>query len=286
MSHRFNSPHLNAGLPEGLLYHYTTHGGLLGIAETKSIWATNIHYLNDAQEYRYAAEVAKACIGEIRRAELSPLRDFLDELEHWVGGDTHIRIHVCCFSERSDALSQWRAYSRGGQGYSVGFDFKELTSAMSAQNFFLAKCIYAYEAQKLLVNEYVIQPAIRDFEKLGAEPSVEARQPLIKQFRSRFYQLAPKIKHPGFAEEREWRLISRPISIPHAQHRFRVGTTLAIPYFGFRLTVDESPLQLGEIVVGPSREQELATSSAIDILTATRTLWKNLRPSSTPFRSI
>jgi hypothetical protein len=33
--------HLDEDVPSGPLYHYTTHAGLLGIIESKSIWATN-----------------------------------------------------------------------------------------------------------------------------------------------------------------------------------------------------------------------------------------------------
>lgn len=38
--------------PPPILHHYTTQEGLLGIVESKSIWATNIYYLNDAAEYK------------------------------------------------------------------------------------------------------------------------------------------------------------------------------------------------------------------------------------------
>ncbi|HMC13498.1 MAG TPA: hypothetical protein VKG67_04050, partial [Gallionellaceae bacterium] len=32
------------------LYHYTTAAGLQGIVESQQLWATNIAYLNDAEE--------------------------------------------------------------------------------------------------------------------------------------------------------------------------------------------------------------------------------------------
>ena len=34
-----------------LLYHYTTAEGLEGIVSSHQLWATNIHYLNDAEEH-------------------------------------------------------------------------------------------------------------------------------------------------------------------------------------------------------------------------------------------
>jgi len=36
--------------PDGLLYHYTSSEGLMGILRSNSIFATHIRYLNDTQE--------------------------------------------------------------------------------------------------------------------------------------------------------------------------------------------------------------------------------------------
>src|SRR2546423_15568945 len=39
------------------LYHYTDAGGLLGILTSKSFWATDINFLNDATELKYASDL-------------------------------------------------------------------------------------------------------------------------------------------------------------------------------------------------------------------------------------
>jgi len=36
--------------PDRILYHYTRLDGLLGIVKSKSLWASNIYYFNDASE--------------------------------------------------------------------------------------------------------------------------------------------------------------------------------------------------------------------------------------------
>ena len=41
-----------------MLYHYTTQVGLMGIVESKEIWATQIEYLNDGMELIYAFDLA------------------------------------------------------------------------------------------------------------------------------------------------------------------------------------------------------------------------------------
>ena len=45
--------------PPEILYHYTTAKGLLGIFNTKSIWATHVSYLNDEQEFVYITTIFK-----------------------------------------------------------------------------------------------------------------------------------------------------------------------------------------------------------------------------------
>jgi len=42
-----------------LVFHYTSLEGLLGIIESKSIWATNVLYMNDASELNYAKKLFK-----------------------------------------------------------------------------------------------------------------------------------------------------------------------------------------------------------------------------------
>jgi hypothetical protein len=54
-----------------LLYHYTDARGLLGIIESHAIWATHLHYLNDAQEFAYAADLADQVLKE-QRASAEP----------------------------------------------------------------------------------------------------------------------------------------------------------------------------------------------------------------------
>ena len=50
MGEQEHQPMEDQAKPEGLLYHYTTQKGLLGILDKKCIWATHLRYLNDTSE--------------------------------------------------------------------------------------------------------------------------------------------------------------------------------------------------------------------------------------------
>jgi hypothetical protein len=107
--------------PPEILYHYTTQSGLLGILKSDSLWATKIHYLNDASEYQLAFDLATDVLRRLSKGEKSTrkrrkvncLLDNLTTIES-------MNVCVCSFSAQRDLLSQWRAYTGGNAGYSLG----------------------------------------------------------------------------------------------------------------------------------------------------------------------
>jgi hypothetical protein len=144
----------------GFLFHYTSQVGLEGILRAKSIWATNIRYLNDAAEFRHTAGLLKTHTDRATIDEHCNL--LLDTLYHdvfgvWWTEFTPLSIYVASFSTHADRLSQWRAYAPSG-GYCIGFRASVLTRLALSQGYELVECIYgaAQKAQKIevLVNGF------------------------------------------------------------------------------------------------------------------------------------
>ena len=52
--------------PGAPLYHYTSYGGFLGIVTNKCMWATSIHYQNDAEEFVHSMNVVRIEIEKIK----------------------------------------------------------------------------------------------------------------------------------------------------------------------------------------------------------------------------
>src|ERR1700730_9126099 len=111
------NPPESSPLPLRTLYHYTTQTGLLGILESKSIWASEIRFLNDATEFRTALEAVGA--------ELSKQLTELDSGEGDARGEVIFReltaleeadVFVLSLTEKGDDLSQWRAHGGGERG--------------------------------------------------------------------------------------------------------------------------------------------------------------------------
>jgi hypothetical protein len=213
------------------MYHYTSFDGLIKIVSTGTLWASNIHYLNDGSEYGYAYSLLDSVLAEIEKAE--PLRkEAFDQLRQALRADGRANVFVASFSSEGDLLSQWRAYCPAARGVSIGFDPWQITAAARTQNFILAECVYELTQQQSLVRSIV-----RDFILAYDETDKTAQDiaTMIRGFAVWFRIIAPQLKDPAFAEELESRLISRDMAADHLNVRYRQGLSFIVPYFEFAL---------------------------------------------------
>jgi len=192
------------------LHHYTTLDGLLGITSSHSLWASDVRYMNDASELAYAAELISDVATEVISAFKSEvLQPVLPEWSRFASAfEFGRRPFVACFCEEDDLLSQWRGYRAGETGYSLGIAlrFTELPP-----NTYLRKVIYDEQEQRGAVRD-VVETWLRTAESMLAShrgitrddvfpyPAMWALQEALADHHLCF-------KHPGFEEEREWRLI-------------------------------------------------------------------------------
>jgi len=74
---------MSTEIPPATLYHYTSQKGLLGIIGQGEIWATDILYLNDTMEYRYAVNLLSENIRK-RNEKYSKIPPFFSSsIESW-----------------------------------------------------------------------------------------------------------------------------------------------------------------------------------------------------------
>jgi len=252
--------------PPALLCHYTNQYGLLGIVSTGEIWATSVNNLNDRMEFEYAKELASSLI--LARIETEPderKKRHLGYL-HNAAGNAGINICVSSWSSRIDDLSQWRAYSGMGTGYSIDMRGSSLRKLASAQGFILAACIYEKGAQEHILRSLIDADLARNIER-ESERSVadEHERFMLEQnggdFAYHINRYASLFKHPGFAAEDEWRLISKPINV--SQMDFRPGVSTIASHFRFSLRDGgerggEPTIRIESVHVGPCPESSLA----------------------------
>lgn len=135
------------------LFHYTTASGLIGIIETKSLWATHASFLNDTTECQLLSRLLTPQIEADFRKLVPKLMEcgaFRPEIQYALRGDTLTTeaekatsailraidrtspIHITSFCRHAvgapecdhGLLSQWRGYAKGG--FAIEFDESQL----------------------------------------------------------------------------------------------------------------------------------------------------------------
>jgi hypothetical protein len=259
------------------IYHYTSQAGLLGIVQSKALWASSIRHLNDSVEFGYSIELVRENLGRRLGAERGPWNGFYGEVLNSLGAVEGQMLFVASFSEEGDLLSQWRAYTPNAIGFSLGFESRDLLHIAAGRGFGLLRCVYDRLEQDALLDD-LIDTAGNDAMRQGALSALEA-------FLLGFYMLAPAFKHPSFSEEREWRLVSGLVSPDDAATKFRRGKSMLIPYSEIELTDDRGKMPIGEIIVGPTPHMHEAITS-VRYLAISRGLAScRVEGSRTPYRA-
>lgn len=266
------------------LFHYTNQDGLLGILKSQSFWTTKITCLNDSSEYFLAFRIAKSLLEELAKQsdQISvQVHYLLDEM-----GSSQINRYVGSFSEEGDLLSQWRGYGSGKSGYALGFNSQKLYEKLVQKSFYLSKCIYDPEGQKILIGRLIFKQLetghFPNPDQYGKIPGTRIYAvPPASNFWYELTSIAPIIKDTGFQEEREWRLVSKD-AILYDKAEFRTGLTYLVPYF----PLDLSPLTeiLSSITIGPSPHPEISEETLRMLLSKLRYSNVKILHSTVPFR--
>lgn len=210
-------------LRKGSLFHYTTRDNLWNILESNSFYARHIRFSNDSAEYNIGKKEVEAIGNEGK--ELTDLND----------------CYMVCFCEKDDILSQWREYARGGVSLELNFTQDTFYTIMCNEK---TKDINEKDQQHPRRQKYQIPPrfhfdaipykvvyaipiSVIYLRKSLGQSEVEGRykqkRPGAKEIadivkiinenaeemeKERMLKnLLPFIKHEGFKEEREYRLL-------------------------------------------------------------------------------
>jgi hypothetical protein len=271
--------------PPGILYHYTNQAGLLGIINTKEIWASHTQYLNDQREFRHAIDIAKAELESMLHAPAyAEHRVLLEEMQIAIAESIEsVNVCVCSFSENGDLLSQWRAYGGGSGGYSIAFNGRFLRQICDHEDCWLVPCQYSELDQRQLIKA-LLEDVLH--ENLNYVPEDEADgSPVGGNLVAYLNRYAPILKHSSFDEEREWRVVSRPLSCKHERFGYRPGSSMLIPYFRIALEHTGCKFQIEKVIAGPTPHTDQARHSVRGFLVKRDLRNAIVENSRTPFRN-
>lgn len=276
------------GRPSKLLYHYTSLQGLLSIVRCKSLWASDIRYVNDAQELQHFGALVNTAI--LTRLEGgSPHAIILQQLRNWLPSrlSDGPMLFAASFTESGNLLSQWRGYCPHGKGVSLAFDPVQLIEAGEHAAFQIGRCEYDIRRQEA-VAEQVVSRAIEIAEAAGPSPAHHATQSFHHVFHdleADLLRVAALMKSPAFKEENEWRLVS-PVFSNYVEPpiRYREGATTLVPYLELPLPQGSRSIALQHVFVGPTPNPNLSISSVLKFLSREGIRPTRVSNSGVPYR--
>jgi hypothetical protein len=243
------------GAPE-VLYHYTSLEGAMKIIESNSILASDIRYLNDSLEHQFAWTHIQSIAERHSRGALHELtREVLHHVSRLPG--RHLSFSggafVCCFSDQSDLLSQWRAYGDDGHGVALGFSTSAGFAPVSRTENRLSFRRVIYELKDQIS---MLEPHVRGIIEIADASAHQGDESIRDSATTALLTLAvflgTTIKNPAFSEEHEWRNYLGAMA-PLGLTKVRKGRSGLVPYceLGPHGAASPPSLPLKDIVVGP-----------------------------------
>jgi hypothetical protein len=309
------------------LFHYTNAQGLIGILDTRSLFATHSDYSNDSSECRlilkylnnqlaeeYAGYLPKLIAKNLLNPKILEERSLLEReaqksvqaMLSAVNLTAPYFITSFCMHDKDTyeyehgLLSQWRGYARGG--FAIEFDEfgidalnKEEHAGWRYQGMLTSAVIY--EDHEAFVNP-------KEFAGMGGAflRNIFADNPIadeilgvgkVEDFGRLFLARAPFIKHYGFSEEEEYRIVAMPNRRTKADPgekreikdiHFRTGTDgNVVPYIALYEEMCK-PLPIQSIIVGPHARQD-NQRLAVELLLERFEVNAAVRVSESTFRS-
>lgn len=256
----------------GDLYHYTSVDTMHYILESGIMYATNLKYMNDSEEYANGIKEIYQIINR-RRKNLISREKLALALEE------DVPIYTISFSEARDLLSQWAMYA-GDSGVSVKFRFTgeekyktNLSDEESAREYIfedgvnvVPQKVFYCTRQVMSKKQYnieanaiwnYIQSDMRDVTLKDAEDNLK----ILWQSK------APLVKHYEFRAEKEYRLVFDKKYWQNGKFRYKIyyrgAKNILKPYLKIEC---EKGWPVREVMVGPGKDQETAFQCVIHFL--------------------
>lgn len=260
------------------IFHYTSAAGLLGIVEKRQLWVSDIEFLNDQQEMRYAIEQLRAILADSRekiiyREPESPDTNrkmgYYDALlraidDHFPADDGFHNFweripYVASFCREGDLLSMWRGYTHG-PGFAIEFDTKTLLDALSSEPHNSGLSGDEYEELRLFNCGVDADFFLVEYGKTGAEAVIfelfnkisiqrdPASSELADSVLNHHLVDFTRIKHPAFSEEQEVRFVVFRNGDLSPRPKLRAANGHLVPYYPLVF----SHKAIRSIRVGPS----------------------------------
>lgn len=268
------------------LFHYTTMSGLLGIVENNCFWLTNLKYMNDLSEQKFAYEIVNNTINKLKCDKCYSSK-FINIINRSSSINTYrADRYAACFTSDGDSLPMWCMYGKES-GVSIEFDLTSNFHFTIGPNCFFEDIIYdcniLVEFVKIVVDLY--HAAYNEFIYDSSSTFNSTLENILSmELSSKVVSHVDNFKNKRFSHESETRLLYSWKNDAKIKHR--VKNNLIVPYVEMP-TKDLNNgklLPITSIIIGPGEEQELVKQSVEDFIRA-KGYDVEIKKSEIPYRS-
>lgn len=257
----------------GRFVHYTSAANGIAILQGRQLWMRDTRCMNDYREVQHGREALQSYFAEKSetRARFEAALDgcaaglfdsSVTRFDHWWPHVAH-SVYIASISEHDDSedrhgrLSMWRAYGRDVPSVAIVMRLP-LETPINDLGVWFTPVLYADRQQLASYLDRIAQNIALHREALAGL----GHEGLTWRIHIALLLVALATKHPGFHEEREWRVIHVPSLAPRNRLLRAVETVGGVPQPVYKIPLANvpdtdiqgiAPAQLiDRIIIGPS----------------------------------
>lgn len=274
----------------GCLVHYTSADAAIKMLSSRSVWLRNARTMNDFSEVQYGLEllasVYRGPLGErLKKSVASVDPTICGDIEQlfngWSARFAEV-TYLACFSEHDEEnenrigrLSMWRAYG-GSNSVALVLNNRPFLTPTDVLNAYTSPVLYA---DSIRFNAE-FERLVRNLEEAGPALSLLGREVVHNRLFNAFLFATLCTKHPGFIEEREWRVIHTEKMHPSTNLARDVEIIRGAPQFVYKIPLHDIPGTSGEdgfrgaeikdlldrVIIGPSDSGHVILEAFVHLL--------------------
>lgn len=251
--------------------HYTSAETAISIIQNKAVWMRNVRCMNDYMEVEYGLSQLlevynKSASGDKFRVVLNNIfPDIIGEIESLFNSwlfRLKTDTYITCISEhlteedKIGRLSMWRAYGKNA-GIALVLNNKNFLSHSDVLKIYTSPVGYFEEGHLDAQFKTITESILREADYIKAQP----RESIISQVFNMFMFAILCTKHPGFREEKEWRIVYCPSIMQSNFVKKEVRSVSGIPQQIYTIPLISVPEEkfhasipdlIERIIVGPT----------------------------------
>ncbi len=267
--------------------HYTSAEAALNIFKTKRIWMRNTTCMSDYREVSHGYDLLRTFFSDKTNADnffsaldlCSPNigQEAISLFDQW-WSDIQINSYIASISEHDDKedmhgrLSMWRAYGGNSARVAIVFSVPWYSGASAALNIMFSPVAYLNKDD--IYNE--INSVINNVKSNREFLSSVDRSTLLSQVFNMLVAGVTCLKHEGFREELEWRLLYAPKRWPSLLMGQTTEIIGGIPQIVYKMPLDASVSDtlaeldisrlFDRLIIGPSQFPMAQYDAFVDAL--------------------